>query len=90
MKGIVLSELLNEAKTEEAPKLKPIEFVKSAKSKSIGFDFGEVNFKPSHYESVVLLLRNYGNGGLDAMWAVSRTESNSCFYLGHWNDGVTE
>jgi hypothetical protein len=85
MKGIVLSELLNEAKQEEAPKLKPIEFVKCAEDAIF-----EDAFAPARdYDRVVLLCKNYYGTEYDAIWAFD-SDGTGAFYLGHWNDGVTE
>jgi hypothetical protein len=81
--------LLNE-KQEKTPKLKPIEFVKAARSTSTGYGFIPTGYSPQDFKFVILLKRNYGFGGLDLMWAVSSTEEYSSCYLGHWNDGVTE
>jgi hypothetical protein len=89
MKGIVLSELLNEAKTEEAPKLKPIEFVKVATLNNSGYAFFDAGRFPKDYESVILLECGYAYESLDAMWATGHNGA-SAFYLGHWNDGVAE
>ena len=86
MKGIVLSDLLNEAKTEESPELKPIYL-----SQSLNV-FG--NWNPADrlgYASRqhVLLERRYFHNGDDLIWAQTG-EACGTLYRGHWNDGVTE
>jgi predicted restriction endonuclease len=80
MKGIVLSDLLL-----EAPKLKPIEFVHYAGDAI----FDGASIKPCEFENVMLLCKNYDGTEYDAMWAFDNEGSGS-FYLGFWNDGVTE
>jgi hypothetical protein len=86
MKGIVLSELLNEANTEEAPKLKPIKLVK-------WLDDGEFVdsflLRGDYPKRLVLLAKNYSSTEYDAIWALDE-DGEGLFYLGHWNDGVTE
>jgi hypothetical protein len=86
MKGIVLSELLNESKQEEAPKLKPIKLVK-------WLDGGEfvdsLLLRGDYPKRLVLLAKNYSSTEYDAIWAHDGKDVG-LFYLGHWNDGVTE
>jgi hypothetical protein len=86
MKGIVLSELLNESEQEEASKPKPIKLVKWLGNG----EFVDSFLSRSEYpKRLVLLARNYSSTEYDAIWAHDGKDAG-LFYLGHWNDGVTE
>ena len=70
--------------SEEEKKKKPIEFVKAFFYKK----FVDAKAKPSEYEYVVLLEKNYYGINLSLIWAYDNNPNNGTLYLGHWNDGV--
>jgi hypothetical protein len=87
MKGIVLSELLNQSKQKDAPKkLKPIELVRIPNLNGGAGHIAES--RPAAWKHVMLLAEDFLEG-LDLIWATDSGE-NGVLYLGHWNDGVTE
>ena len=72
---------------KEEKKLKPIEFVKAIP------DTGKLqnpNYKPSEFENIELICKNYYHEDFDLMFAYDLERSRGCLYLGHFNDGVTE
>jgi hypothetical protein len=91
MKGIVLNDLLNESKTEEAPKLKPIEYVACLQADGswrLRKDFNLTEKDQSHLRHI-LLEKGYFSGVDDLIMVIGTVVRNE-LYRGKWNDGVTE
>lgn len=69
--------------TDSKKELKPIEFVKSL----INFSFHDAEAKPSEWENIELIARNY-NEEFDLMFAYDDNRSDGAIYYGHFNDGI--
>ena len=88
MKGIVLSDLLNEAKTVEAPKPKPIKIT------AILMETGEwnvYNYELRANRKYVLIQKEYfSDTEYPDLFLAVEHGIETYLYRGHWNDGVTE
>lgn len=69
-------------------KKKPIEFVKFLDA---GLNFDTGCSKPSSWDNIKLLSKNYLSSKFDLMFAWNDKDPNhGILYLGHWNDEVVE
>jgi hypothetical protein len=91
MKGIVLSELLNESEQEKAPKLKPIEYVACLMNdgKWLDKDHFRMTEEKLRTKPHILVQRRFFVDG-DDLFLVEQPHNYQETYRGKWNDGVTE
>lgn len=70
---------------EEKKELEKIEFVKALNR---SFMISNASTKPSDWDNIELITKNYTYKKEDVMFAYNECRRNGCLYLGHWNDGV--
>lgn len=77
-KVIILGE-----QAEQKTELKKIEFVKML---SVNVSIEKSESKPSSWQNIELICKNYGD--YDLMYAYDNDRNDGVLYLGHFNDGV--